>query len=275
MDIFDTTQQELTNSAEMVLSTFLEYLPAVVGALILLLGGILVASFVKGLVVRLIKWTHISTLFDSLGLRKSMNNVGIKTDPLDIIGGFVYWTTYLVFVIGAFEVLGMTIVVETLQDLVGYLPQVVLASITALLTLVIARWVRKAVEAATQTLAVNTGIVSSVAAGAVYVFGAVIVLSQLGLDMTIITANITVIVASLAIASAFLFAFGARTLSSNVLSGFFVGDYVKEGQQVTLLGKTGTVTSVTRTGVVITTANGQEFIPNSLIQQHGSLELEK
>ncbi len=271
MDIFNTTREELSASAETALMVISEYLPIIVGALLLLLGGLLVAALVQSLVVRLIKWTQLSRLFQKVGLPEYMKKVGITTSPREIVGKFTYWVVYLVFVIGAFEVLGMTVVVETLNDLLAYLPQVVLASLTALMTLVIARWVKNVITVGTSNLAVNSGIVAYIAGMAVYLFGSVIVLSQLGLDMTIVTANITVIVASAAVSSGFLVAFAGRTVAANVVAGMFVRDYVVEGQKIVVFGKSGKVVSVKRTGIVLKTEEGEEFIPHHMVQEYGSM----
>ncbi len=264
--------QILWGSLNQLLVTVAEYLPAILGALILLLGGLIVSALVKGLIINLVKWTKLSSLMDSLEVKKSLEKIGITTDPNEVIGTLAYWTTYLVFVSAAFQALEISIVSDTVTQLVLYLPNIVIASITALLTLLIARWVKKLIEASTKDLPVNTGIVAFIAEVSIGLFGSVIVLSQLGLDMTIVTANVTVIVASFAVASGFLFAFGGRTLVANLMGGMVMKTYLKEGNKVVVLGKSGVVKVAYRTGVVIKTSEGEEFIPYALIQQQGSLE---
>lgn len=273
MDNINSFQDLLWSSSERLFGIVAEYIPNLVGAILLLIVGGLVASVMKFLMKKVLKWSHFSELVNKLKIPQTLKRVNITTHPDEVLGVITYWGVFLVFVTAAFEVLGMTVVVEALNEFIIYLPNIIIAAVIAVLTLMFAKWMRGLVEALFKDLSVDTTLVGTISEVAVIIFGGVIVLAQLGVDMTIITANVTVIVASLSVASAGLLAFGARNVATNIISGLMNRDYVKEGQEISILGHIGKVSEVKRTGIIVKGADKQEhFIPHALVQQYGSVK---
>jgi hypothetical protein len=107
----------------------------------------------------------------------------------------------------------------------------------------------------------------------------VLAISILGVDTTILTAVLTLIVASAGIAIALTFAFGARESPRNVIAGFCVRQHFQPGQQLTFDTYRGTVGSTTGAYTVleVTAETGEQHtiaLRNALLLRRAVLSQE-
>ena len=107
----------------------------------------------------------------------------------------------------------------------------------------------------------------------------VLAISILGVDTTILTAVLTLIVASAGIAKALTFAFGARESPCNVIAGFCVRQHFQPGQQLTFDTYRGTVGSTTGAYTVleVTAETGEQHtiaLRNALLLRRAVLSQE-
>lgn len=137
---------------------------------------------------------------------------------------------------------------------------------------------------AVTTLAGNVNIAYGRALGkiieyALVAFVIVLAISTLGVDTTILTAVLALIVASAGIAIALTFAFGARESARNVIAGFYVRQHFQPGQQLTFDTYSGTVQSTkgAYTVLEVTAETGEPHtiaLPNALLLQRAVLSQE-
>jgi len=270
---YQNMQQVLFSSADSLFSTIAAYIPNIIGALFILILGYIVAKALKGTMRRLLTWTGFSRAVDGLGLNAHMEKFGIKSSVSDMISAFVYWIIFLTFLTATFETLGLSIVVETLNTLVAYLPNVVVAAITIVLTLLVGRFVHRLIDAGLQQFDISFGGVAAIIAESfIILFGAVIAANQLGFDVTIITANVTLIIGGIIAMLVLSLGLGARTVTSNILGSYYTKQMFKEGAVVTLAGHTGTVKSVSAVSVTLKTEQGEVIVPNEVVLKNGSLK---
>jgi hypothetical protein len=270
---YQGTQQVLLGAFESLLNTIAQFLPSLVGALLLLALGYIVAKFLRGLTVKVLQWTGFTKMVENMEFNKHLARVGFQSTISQMIASFVYWIVFITFLIGVFETLGLSVAVRTLESLVAYLPNVIVAAITIVLALVIGRFANRIVDAGLAQFNLGfANIASTVAEAAVVLFGAVIAASQLGLDTTIITANVSIIIAGIMATIVLAVGLGARTVVANILGGYYTKNLYQKGAEVTIAGHTGTVQDISNIGVTLKTSSGNITIPNEVILKRGSLE---
>ena len=185
----------------------------------------------------------------------------------------MYWIVFLTFLIGVFETLGLSVAVRTLESLVGYLPNVIIAAITIVLALIVGRFANRIVDAGLAQFNLGfASIASTVAEAAIILFGAVIAASQLGFDTTIITANVAIIIAGVMATMVLAVGMGARNAVSNILGSYYTKEMYQKGKEVTIAGHTGSVQEVSSVGITLKTGRGDITIPNEVALRQGSLE---
>lgn len=140
---------------EIFTSLFSSGIWAVIKAILILLLAFITAAIVKSLVVKLFTKTKLNTL---LGQRDSTS--GEKEKTVDFIGKLVHLLVFLLFVPGIFENLGMkevsSPILNLLDTLWGYLPNILAAVLVVWVGFFIARLVRELLIPVFDRLKVNT-----------------------------------------------------------------------------------------------------------------------
>ena len=126
---------------EMFVSFFSSGIWALIKAVLLLLLAFITAAVVKSLVVKLFTKTKLNTLL------KQADNANGKERSADFIGKLVHLLVFLLFVPGIFESLGMrevsSPILNLLNTLWGYLPNLLAAVLVLWVGFFIARLVRE------------------------------------------------------------------------------------------------------------------------------------
>jgi len=234
---------------------------------------LIIAKVFRGATKKVLKWVGFTKLAERTNLDGSLQKAGVKQDIVGILAAIVYWIVLLVFLSAVFEALGLEVVVTTFNQLITYLPNLIIAVITIVLALLVGRFVRGAIVAGLEKLHIAYGnVVAVIAEGLVVLLGASIAASQLGLDVTIITANITAVVIGVITLLVIALGLGSRTVVSNIIGGYYTKQYYRKGEMVKLAGHRGKVKEVNHMAVVLEGSDGEVVIPNEEALKKGSIQ---
>lgn len=192
---------------------FVSYLPQLVGALVILLVGLIVASVIAGVVKKL-----LSLAEENKDVQKFLARWDIRLRLSGFVGKFAWWVIFLVFLSAAVDVLDIAVLSATISTFVGYLPQLFAAAVVASIALLGARIVRSLVVSALEGVNFDQSrVVGMVVYVALLVFGMTLAAAQLGVDTGLLTANITVIVGGIVLALALAFGLGGRDVAARIV----------------------------------------------------------
>jgi hypothetical protein len=152
MDLGDT----LAASFNEVVNDLVTAIPAVIGALLILLIGYVIARVVSGLVRKLLERAGADRAFATRG--QEVYGSRAATFKLSSLAGtIVFWVIMVVFLIAAANFLGWPQVSNLLNDFIGWLPNLIVAVIILIAAPVVARIVRGAVEAGSERMGISSG----------------------------------------------------------------------------------------------------------------------
>ena len=217
----------VSRSLQRGLDVLFEFLPALIGALLILVIG----YFVARLVGRLLSSGLQRAGFDRTLTAGSTGQWVSKVtgSPSNLVGRIVFWALFLGAVSLAVSALG----IEALTDFVGavfaYLPNV----IAALLIFLVASVVAAGVAAlATRTMGdTPTGrVVSTVVPGLVMAIAVFMILNQLKIAPAIVTITYAALIGSLALAAALAFGLGGREVAAEMLRGAYMKGQLQKEQ---------------------------------------------
>ena len=142
----------------------------------------------------------------------------VKLDAAGLVGGIITWYVRLIFVVMAANAVGITAVSAVLNQIIGFIPNL----LVALLILGAFAWLagvtRNLVLGTTESAAVpNSGALATLAYATVPGFGIVAAASQIGVASTLINIRFTGVVAAVALAFAIAFGLGGREEAARVL----------------------------------------------------------
>jgi len=248
------------------------YLPNLVGAVVVLAIGWLGAKILRGLTVKVLRVCGIVELSKKIKFHDMLTKIGFTNTLDQLIGGLVYYMVLLIFLISASEILGFKLVLDTLNKIIAYLPHVFGAFLILIIALYLAKVIKDGLASASTTLNIAyAGALGSVLEILIVGFGIVMALTELGLDMTIFTANITIIISGIVLAMALSLGLGSRSIMANVLARYYISQLFHVGDTVSLGGHKGTIIKITPVSVIIQTDDEETLhIPNERIIALGS-----
>ena len=191
-----------------------EYTPRILAALLLLLAGLIVSRWLSKLIGRAIDTIETDKRVLSFAKRLNINVVNLS----DIAALVTRWAILLIFVSAAVDALGVSVLTETFDELVDFVPNIFAAALIAGLAFIVGNVVKDVSDVAAKNAGIKAhNFISSSARVAVLVFGLPLAVAQLGLDLTVINNNLTVIVAGVMLAFALAFGLGGRDVAAKIL----------------------------------------------------------
>ncbi len=205
----------LANALNLVLT----FVPKLLGFIVILAIGLIIASLVSKAVTFLLRKVGFDRLGDRIGLTQLEQRMGVSMDAAGILGRVVYWFLLLIFLVPAVDALGLTAVSSLLTTLVAYIPNVFVAILVLFLGTLAATFVSDIVRGATASTNVgNPNVFASIARYAIMGFAALIALEQLQIAPALLNILFTAIVGALALAFALAFGLGGRETAQRLLS---------------------------------------------------------
>jgi len=249
------------------------FLPNLIGAIFVLVVGLIVAKILRKLTVKLLNLIGIEAVSEKTNFSQFLKKIGFEKGIGEILASVIYFMVIIIFLVSASEILGIKVVLETLNRFVVYLPHVFGAFLILLITFFIAKFVKDALSAILLNLKVGfSQQLASIVEILIITFGIVIALRELGFDTTIFTANITLIIGGIVFALALSLGLGGKNIMANILSKYYINQYYNVGDEVIFAGNKGKIIEITNISVIIQKSDGEKLtIPHEMIVQKGSL----
>ena len=190
------------------------FIPKLIGLLLILIIGWLVAKFIEAFIVRSLKLIRLDTLAEKSGTSNFLAKGGIKYTLSELIGVLVYWLVVLMVFITALNAMQWTVAAEVLNVVVGYIPNIIIS----VFILVLGMFVSTLLSTVIRTAASNAGITQSRLLGqitqiVVIVFASVMALQQLKIETGIILNVINIVLAATGLALGLAFGLGCKEIA--------------------------------------------------------------
>lgn len=201
-----------------MLSRILAYLPVLLGALLILIVGWLIAKAIKRLVDWLLKMVRFDTLADKAGITEILRKGDLNISAREVVSSIVYWLIIIMVLVMTVDALGLPKSSDILASLFAYVPKV----IVALLVLIVAMFLANFVSGIVRTAAGNANlpkpeILAGVSRWAIIIFAVTIALEQLGIAPMLVTATFNIILGGIVLALALAFGLGGKDAAAKYL----------------------------------------------------------
>lgn len=196
----------------------INFLPALIGAIVVLILGVIVGAILERIVERIVYYLKIDALLRKLGVETYLQRAGLRLNSGYFTGKVVYWFIVLAFLLAASDILGFVALSGFISDVLNYIPDVFVAVLIMVATLVVANFLRGVVRASV----LGAKLHAAKALGAltwwtVFIFGLLTALLQLGIAVSIINTLITGLIAMLALAGGLAFGLGGKEYAAHLI----------------------------------------------------------
>ena len=212
------TGDALRASLAGALNTFLSIIPRIIGFAVVLIVGWIVASLLGRGVEALLNAVRFNDLARRSGFADFVHQMGVKDDSAGVIAGIVKWFVRLITLVVAFDTLGLPAVSGVLQQLLLWLPNLVVALVVLVIGGLAAKALAQLVRGATAEAGFsNPDVLATVARVAVWGFSIVVAVNQLGIATTLINTLLIGFVGAFSIAFGLAFGLGGRDRAGQLL----------------------------------------------------------
>ena len=219
MTVVQSWGQAILTALTEALNLLLTFIPRLLGFLVILLVGWIVATAVSKALTFLLRKIGFDRLGDRIGLTRMEQSMGVRLDTAGILGKIAYWFIFIIFLVPAVSALGLTAVSGVLNTLVTYIPNVFVAVLVLFLGTLAATFVADIVRGATASANVgNPSIFAGIARWSIIGFAGLIALEQLQIAPALITVLFTAIVGAVAIAFGLAFGLGGQDTARRLLA---------------------------------------------------------
>lgn len=271
MDNYSKYSSLLTESFDNFVRTLGNYIPSLLGAVVLLLVGIGLAWVLRWLILRL--GSGIDRLYHRFGLG---SNLSLRWPVSRIISGVVFWLTILFFTAAAAEVLSLPGLTEWLNKLIAFLPAVLVTLLIIIAGILLGDYVRDRVRVSAASIGLEqTELLSSVVRLIILTIAVILAFQHLGLDVGVVEDIMVLAVAAFLAAVALAFGLGASLTVTNIISSHYVRKLYRTGQRIRINDIEGSILEMTPTAVIIDTEEGRIVVPSKSFNEHVSVLLDE
>lgn len=198
--------------------SFVDFVPRLLGALIVFVVGWIIAAALGNVAKRIIDFIQIDRLIEKLNIHKVFERADVDLSIARLVGWLVKWFLIIAFLIASADILGWDQVTGFLKDVALYIPQVFIAVIILVAGIIAADFTYKVVgQAVKSTGMVNPNFVAGVAKWAILLFSVIVALDQLDIGRTLLNTLVQGFVAMVAIAAGLAFGLGGQTHAGRFL----------------------------------------------------------
>lgn len=238
-----------------------QVVPSLLAAIVILIVGFLVTKLVVGIIKKGLKLIKADKLDDKLNEIDFFGGKTLNFNIVTIVSQFVKWVLYIVILIIVSDVLNLKIISAEISNLLRYLPSLFTALVIFVVGLLLANAIKKVIRSFFESMELSgSKFISSLVFGILLIFVSITALNQAGIDTTIITSNLIMVLGGLLLAFSVAFGLGARNVVESLLKAFYARKIYEIGQVVKFNNIEGEIEAINNISVTIKTTSGKKLI---------------
>jgi hypothetical protein len=257
----------LLNTFQTLIDQFVEFVPRILGAIVILLIGVGVARIIAFIVRRVLAQVGFDKIGSRLNEISIIKQLNTEIKLSDIVAKVLYYFILLVFITASTETLGVAAITEMVSSLVNFIPKVIAAAIMLQVGVLLADTLRGAVYNLCQSFNISSARLLSMI---VFVFFLIITiissLAQAGINTELLESSFNLIIGGGIFAFAIGYGIASRDVMANILSSFYSRNKYKEGQTIQIDEVKGEIIKVDSTSLTLRTGDTTTVFPLQVLQ---------
>ena len=251
METLNRIQTDLVTAAT-------EFVPRLLGALVIMLVALLVALVLQRLSARLLAAIGLDELTERTGVTSSLRQLGYDHGPSRLLGLVIFWGVLLIGLAGALSVLGLSSLEQTMDQVINLAGRALVALVILIAGIMSAGWLAELVARESESAGLRgSNIFRRV------VFITVVSATQLGLETSFLILLATVLLATMGLVAALALGPSLVPLSGNIAAGRYVREGINRGDEISVNGVEGTVEELGYAAITVRSEDGYLYrIPN-------------
>ena len=208
----DVQQPQGIQQSQDAISTFLSYIPQLIGAIIILVVGYFLAKILQALVTRILRSAGFENWMERGGVKQFFDRAQTDHTPSSILGLLVFWFVFIIAITMAADALGLRQISGFLNQLIAFIPSIFVAILILFLATLLANFVSGIVRGAT-----GSDILASITRYAIIIYAVFAALTQLGIAVEITAPTFLILLGAVALALAIAFGLGSVQVARDIV----------------------------------------------------------
>ncbi|MGI9034880.1 MAG: mechanosensitive ion channel family protein [Pyrinomonadaceae bacterium] len=218
------TSEAVVYSLWNALYRFISFLPALIGALIILVVGWLISGFLANLIERGLKAVGLEAAVERSGIGDFVRRSGTKMSVSGVIATLIKYFIFLIFVQAAANVIGIPQLTEIINRIILFIPNVVVAMAIIVVGSLIANFLSGLVRSSVSELGVgNPNLLATLTQYLIVGFAVIAAIDQLGIAQTLVNTLLIGLIGSAALATGLAFGLGGRDVAAQITQKWYDG----------------------------------------------------
>src|SRR5215813_1619153 len=199
---------------------FSQILPALLGALVILFAGYLLAKVLQRLTERGLRKIRLNHLLERGGVIQAVERSGTHVNPTRVLSNLVFWLVMFTVILLAAKALGLDSLANVVSTLVSYIPSVIAAIVIILVGIVLGGFVSGLIVASAGAIHGGRAL-ARIGRGGVILLAIFMALQQLGVATDIVTTAFALLFGAVSLALALAFGLGNRELAGEITRDWY------------------------------------------------------
>lgn len=223
------------NSLEDITSSVAQFLPNILGAVLILIFGWLFTKLILFLLKRIFKFIKLQQRIEKLKQKSYANAYLKEANVIQLILSVVKFILYIIIISIVFEALGWDSISKKIIDILDYLPKLISGLVIFIVGISIAGFIKKSLLSVFKAIDLVYGkIISQILYYTIAIIVTITSLNQAGVDTSIVTNNLTIILAAFLLTITLALGLGSREVVNSLLLGFYSKKRFHVGQKIKL-----------------------------------------
>lgn len=197
-------------------------IPSLIGALIVLIIGWILAGWAKMFVKRALDTLRFDSFGERTGVTKFLHEAGFQVSPKEMLGQLVRWFIIISFFMASLSILGLPVVEDVLRGIVGYIPNVIAAVLILAGGIILASFISDVLRGTFRGMQVRMAdTLADVAKWILVVFTVLAVIHQLKIVPNLIDILFTGVVGGLALGFGLMVGLGGKDVMNDIFRDWY------------------------------------------------------
>lgn len=219
--MLEEIQNVLVESYNTFFNELASFLPSLIGAILILIIGWIIAKLVKTASVKLLKLIRLDVVTEKAKIDKFLKDGGSEKSAIDILGGIIYWLIMLIVILAGLNTLGLSVASELFNQIILYIPNVIVAVLALIFGVFLAGFIAQVVTTYLSNIGVKqASIIGGIAKYAIILFVVSLSLTQLSIGEQLVTNAFLLLFGAVCLALGLSFGLGGKEWAAGVIEKF-------------------------------------------------------
>lgn len=267
MNSFYNISDVLRNTFESLITQFIDFVPRMIGCVVVLLIGYFVAKTVRAIVRNVLGRVGFDRIGERLNQIGFIKQIKAEIKLSNVVAAALYYFIMLMFLTAATEILGVETITSMVLSLVNFIPSLIAGAIMLQLGIIVSDVIKSAVISLCKSFNIPSAkLIGNMVFGFFLVITFISALAQIGINTALLESSFIIIFGGIVAAFGVGYGLASKDVLGNIIASFYSKNKYTIGQNIQVDGVKGTIIEIDNLSVVIKTDESKVVLPLKYFQ---------